>query len=70
MSVMHYICRLGGNTHGVVQQAVIAVALLNHDCSGIGIPGHTTRRRRTHATGGKVGFELATNGIQLYDVAN
>ena len=25
-------------------------------------------RRRTHATGGKVGFELATNGIKLCDV--
>ena len=30
-------------TISVVLKAVIAAALLNHDCSGIGIPGHTTR---------------------------
>ena len=33
-----------------------------HDCSG-GIPGHNTRVPQ-------VGFELATNGIQFYAIAN
>ena len=34
-------------------------------------PHHKTRRRsRAHGTSGKVGFELATDGIQFYDVTN
>ena len=54
-----------------LRKAVIAAALLNHHCKGIGIPGRTLAQGRSHAhaTGGKVGFERATNGIQLYDVA-
>ena len=44
---------------------MIAAVLLIHDYSQATPQGLLL----AHASGGKVGFELATNGIQLYDVA-
>ena len=58
-------------------KAVSAAALLTRDGSGFidprrfGASRATPQgRRREHATGGKAGFELATDGIQLYDVTD
>ena len=49
-------------------KGAIAAALLTTTVKGSASQATPQGHRSAHGTGGKVGFELATNGIQLYDV--
>ena len=63
----HRITKGGGSPPNFAVTATDG-SLHTHDCSDSGIPGHTVTTRAppepADASGGKVGFEVATDGIQ------
>ena len=50
--------------------AFVPSSFIYPDCSGTASQATPQGRRRENATAGKVGFELATDGIQFYVFAN